>query len=491
MRQKDAVSGGSKGRILVVDDEQSIRELLEISLRTENFAVDVCDSAIAALEKLKQNTYDVVITDISMPEMTGIELLSKIKSFNESIVVIIVTAFGSTESAIEAMKLGAADYLTKPFNVDELFITIEKNLNLVRLEGENRELRKALNKEFSFESIIGNSNKMQEVFQLVSRIAVTTTSVLITGESGTGKELIAHAIHGKSDRKKGPIVPVNCGAIPENLMESEFFGHKRGSFTGAVSDKKGLFQVADKGTLFLDEIGEVPQSIQVKLLRALQTKSFRPVGATEDITVDVRIVCATNRDLEEEVRLGNFREDLFYRLNVIQVRLPALRERKEDIPMLANHFLTKHNLAMGKSIKAISSEAMQVLCAYNWPGNVRELENVIERAVALESGSAILTEVLSNKIRESAVKGGMPLAIRSSSNIGHPDRESVSKEEGLIADFNLEKKMEDYERQYILRALEQSDGVKKEAAKLLGISFRSLRYRIEKFGIEDRDPTES
>ncbi len=467
-----------KKTVLVVDDEASIREFLEIMLKREGYRVLTVDSGKRALEELKKHEVQALITDIAMPKMTGIELLTQAKQMNPDLAVIVVTAFGSTESAVEAMKLGASDYLTKPFQIDELKLCLENAFKKAMLEQENKQLKSELRKTASFDNLIGTSPAMQEVFELLKRVAPTKSNILILGESGTGKELAARAIHQNSSDEPGPFVVINCGAIPEQLFESELFGHKKGSFTGAVSDKKGLFEIANGGTLFLDEVGDIPQAVQVKFLRALQEKTIRAVGGTEDIPVNTRIISATNRNLEDDVEKGKFREDLFYRLNVIQVRLPALRERRGDIPALAEHFLRKHNLATGKSIKSIGSEAMEILMSYSFPGNVRELENVIERAVALETRPTIFPESLPPKVL-AATENNIPIAAASKAAKSIP------------GGFDLEKQVEALEREYILKALEQTGGVKKRAAQALGISFRSLRYRIEKYGIQDPNPDEA
>lgn len=466
-----------KGEILVVDDEKSILEFLEIMLTREGYKVTTVEDAKTALQKLKSQYFDLVVTDISMPGMNGIELVGQIKQHHNETSVIIITAHGSTGSAVEAMKLGASDYLTKPFQIDEMKIAIEGALKSMALEKENRQLRSELGKTFSFDNIIGNAPAMLPVFDMVKRVSQTKTNIMILGESGTGKELVAHAIHRNSAESSAPFVVINCAAVPESLFESELFGHRRGAFTGAVQDKIGIFQEADGGTLFLDEVGDIPLSVQVKLLRAIQQRSFRPVGGSEDVTVDVRIICATNKNLEIMVEKGQFREDLFYRLNVIQIRLPALRERREDIPFLAEHFLRKFTLVMGKPVKSISKEALRMLTSYNYPGNVRELENLIERAVALESQSAILPESLPQKLLLNSV----------------PTAQTTSSQSPILENgpFDLEKGVENFERQHIIKALEQTKGMKKKAAALLGISFRSLRYRIEKYGIVDPNPEES
>jgi len=469
-----------KVSVLVVDDEESIRELLEIMLKRENYAVTLADSADAAIKQISKSKFDVVITDIAMPGMSGIELLAKVRQVSHDTDVIVITAHGSTEKAVEAMKLGASDYLTKPFQIEEMKIAIANALKSRALERENRQLRSELGKTYSFESIIGNSPAMQPMFELVRRVSATKANIMILGESGTGKELVAHALHRNGTDPSSPFVIINCAAVPETLFESELFGHKRGSFTGAVSDKQGIFELADGGTLFLDEVGEIPLSVQVKLLRAIQQKSFRAVGALEDSTVDVRIICATNKNLEEMAAKGLFREDLFYRLNVIQIRIPSLRERKEDIPLLTEHFLRKFNLTMGKSVKSVSKEAMRMLVQYDFPGNVRELENLVERAVALETQNVILPESLPQKLLFPKIEEDTPVSSKTE------NRSSPASQ----TPFDLEKGVEDYERAHIVKALEKTSGMKKKAAGLLGISFRSLRYRIEKYGIDDPNPEE-
>ncbi|MGZ3710951.1 MAG: sigma-54-dependent transcriptional regulator [Bdellovibrionota bacterium] len=483
--------------ILVVDDEASIREFLEIMLKREGYQVDAVGSAKSALSALAKKRYAAMVTDISMPEMNGIELLTKVKQAQHDLVVIIMTAHGSAESAVEAMKLGADDYLTKPFQIEEMKIAISGAVKAKALERENRQLRSELGKKFSLENIVGSAPVMQTVFDLIKRVSSTKTNIMILGESGTGKELVAHAIHRSGVNQTAPFVVINCAAIPETLFESELFGHRKGSFTGAIQDKEGLFQLAHGGTLFLDEVGDIPLSVQVKILRAIQQKNFRAVGGTEDVQVDVRIICATNKDLDKAVASGEFREDLFYRLNVIQIRMPALRERKEDIPILAEHFLSKFNLAMGKSIKGISKEAMRMLVSYNFPGNVRELENIIERGLALETSTVILPESLPQKLfmiggaaatlsipqAQAQPASATPQALAAAAPVPTPPAAPSS--------FDLEKGVEEFERSHILQALEKANGVKKRAAQLLGISFRSLRYRIEKYGISDPNPEEN
>ena len=456
-----------KSRILVVDDEDSIREFLEIMLKKENYEVTTAEDGLRAKEILAKKSFDMVISDMQMPNMTGIELLKHVKESYPDLVFMMITAFGTTETAVDAMKMGAYDYVTKPFKIDEVRLNIANALRSKNLETEVRILKKELVKEYSFQNMIGNSQAMHSIFDMVKRVSQAPTNVLITGESGTGKEVVAKAIHYNGPLKDKPFVTINCGAIPENLMESEMFGHKKGSFTGAITDKVGLFEVADGGTLFLDEVGELPLTIQVKLLRAIQERIIRRVGATDDMKVEVRIIAATNRNLEEMVNKGGFRQDLFYRLNVINIRTPALRERQDDIPLLANHFLAKYNNKLSKSIASISMEAMEILKNYNYPGNVRELENMIERTVALESGSTILPESLPPMVNTSQ---GRKMASSNEIEMG---------DGGL----DLDKVMGQIEKELLIKAIHAAGGVKKKAAKLLHISFRSMRYRIEKYNL--------
>jgi two-component system response regulator PilR (NtrC family) len=454
------------GRVLVVDDEQSMREFLAICLRRAGHEVRVADSAPAALAQLRTMPTDVVVTDLRMPgETDGLGLLHAVKREEIDAEVILVTAFATTDTAISAMKQGAYDYLTKPFKVDEINAVIGRAMEKRRLVAENAALREQVAGRVRLAQLLGRSRAMQKVFELIQKIQSTRTSVLITGESGTGKELVARALHTEGNRSSGPFVAVNCGAIPDELMESELFGHKKGAFTGAVADKPGLFQQAAGGTLFLDEIGELGLGLQVKLLRGLQERRVKPVGATEEVEVDVRVVAATNRELEEEVARGAFRSDLYYRLNVIEVRLPPLRQRREDIPLLVEHFMRRFATEQDKAIEGITPEAMQRLEEHEFPGNVRELENVMERAVALSSGPMIDVDVLP--------------ALRSATKA--PTDPIVE----FPADgVDLDRLMADYERAIVQKALEKAGGVRKRAAQMLGISFRSLRYRLEKLGFD-------
>ena len=454
-----------RSRILVVDDERSMREFLEIFFRREGYEVTTADSVEAALVALEADDHDLVITDIQMPGRDGLELLHELRALAPETPVVMITAFATTETAIAAMKEGAYDYVTKPFKVDEIAVVVEKALEKKNLASENRRLRSQLQSQARRRTLIGHSGPMQRVYDLISQVAGTKTNVLIQGESGTGKELVARAIHDQSDRNDKPFVAVNCAAIPENLLESELFGHVKGSFTGAVQNKAGLFEMADGGTIFFDEIGELSPSLQVKLLRAIQDKSIRRVGGTSDRRVDVRIVAATNRRLEEEVAAGRFREDLYYRLNVIELALPPLRDRQEDIPLLAQHFVEKYATELSRTIQGVSDDALAALLAYPFPGNVRELENVIERAVALTRQEVIEPEALPPNVlqpRETPAASRIPA-------------------DGL----DLDATVNDFERGLIREALRRTGGVKKRAAQLLGISFRSFRYRLEKLGLDD------
>jgi two-component system response regulator PilR (NtrC family) len=456
-----------KSRILVVDDEESIREFLEIMLKKEGYEVTLAEDGQKAKELLAKKSFDMIISDLQMPHVTGIELLKHVKETAPEIVFMMITAFGTTETAVEAMKMGAYDYITKPFKIDEVRLNIHNALRSRNLEVENRTLKKELVKEYSFQNMVGNSQAMHQIYDMIKRVAQTPTNVLVTGESGTGKEVVAKAIHYNGPLKDKPFVTINCGAIPENLMESEMFGHKKGSFTGAVVDKAGLFEVADTGTLFLDEVGELPLTIQVKLLRAIQERVIRRVGATDDMKIEVRIIAATNRNLEDMVQKGTFRQDLFYRLNVINIKTPGLRERRDDIPLLAGHFLKKYNERLNKNIGGISTEAMEILKKYDYPGNVRELENMIERTVALEGGAMILPESLPPMVNTTS---GRKMASSNEIEIGT---------DGV----DLDKVMGQIEKELLIKAIHSAGGVKKRAAKLLHISFRSMRYRIEKYNL--------
>ena len=447
-----------------------MRELLAIVLGREGYEVVAAENGRQALDELERRPVDLLISDIHMPDMTGLDVLRTAKGMNPDLAGIMVTAFASTDTAIEALRMGAYDYIHKPFNVDELKIVVLGALERRRLKRENVLLKRALQTAHSFSNIIGRSEPMLAVFQLIETIAPTSSTVLITGESGTGKELVARAIHFHSLRKDKPFVAVNCGALSETLLDSELFGHMRGAFTGADTNKKGLIEVAEKGTIFLDEIGEMSPLVQVKLLRVLQERRFRRLGGTEEVEADIRVIAATNRDLSKMVAAGEFREDLFYRINVIPMRLPALRERVEDIPFLAEHFVTRFAEQMGKGINGISGDALACLKAYPWPGNIRELENAVERAVALERTPKILAESLPEQVRETAP---IQLPVNVQPGEGFP--------EGGI---DLEQHVQHIEREYIAEALRRAGGVKVKAAELLGMSFRSFRYYMKKYNLK-------
>lgn len=452
--------------ILVVDDELSMRELLELMLVKEGYQVSCAENGRKAISLIKQTYFDLLLCDIRLGDITGIDVLKASKEQNQDTVVIMISAYATTEAAVEAMNQGAYDFVPKPFNNDELIETIKNALEIKTIEHEKEILDDELKKTLHFGKIIGNSPAMRNIYKLIRQVAKTKTSVLITGESGTGKELIAKAIHENSERSEGPFVVVNCGGIPETLMESELFGHKKGSFTGATQDKKGLFEAADGGTIFLDEIGEVNLPIQVKLLRAVQERVFKPVGSNEDVSVDIRIISATNKKLEEEVIVGNFREDLFYRLNVIEIRIPPLRERKIDLRILAQHFLEKYSREMDKKVTKISSYAIDLLNKYDFPGNIRELENLMERSVALSTTNIILPDSLALSVHKRRWIEGIKNR--------RFDLDEVKN------GVSLDAILEEIEKAYFDKALECTNGKKQEAAELLGISFRTFRYRLSK-----------
>jgi len=458
-------------RVLVVDDERSMRELLTIVLKRDGHEVLVADDGARAIEMLKKQRVDILITDIRMPQLSGVDVLREAKQIDPEIISIVMTAFASTDTAVEALRLGAADYVHKsPSAANELRLRVRKELERKYLQRENVLLKRALQSSHKFSNIIGRSDVMVAVFQLVETIAPTGSTVLVTGESGTGKELVARAIHFNSLRKERPFVALNCGALSETLLDSELFGHMRGAFTGADTNKKGLIEVADKGTVFLDEIAEMSPLVQVKLLRVLQERKYRRLGGTEEVEADIRVIAATNRDLSKMVTEGNFREDLFYRINVIPIRLPALRERTEDIPLLAEHFVARFATQMGKTVTGISGAALACLKAYAWPGNIRELENAMERAVALERTPSILVDSLPEQLRgaaAAAAAGGAAPAER------FPDN-----------GFDLEQHVQHIEREYIAEALRRAGGVKVKAADLLGMSFRSFRYYMKKYDLK-------
>ena len=456
-------------KILVVDDELSMRELLELLLAKEGYNVSSAKSGKEAVSMLDKTNFDLLLCDIRLGDISGIEVLKAAKKKNSDTVVIMISAYATTDTAVKAMNEGAYDYVPKPFDNNDLKQTIADALAHKTIEHEKQILDDELKKTLYFGKIVGSSPRMIYCYKMIRQVSKTKTNVLITGESGTGKELFARAIHEQSDRKDRPFVAINCGGIPETLIESEFFGHKKGSFTGATSDKKGFFETADKGTIFLDEIGELSIPIQVKLLRAVQEKSFKSVGGTEDILVDVRIISATNKNLEKEVIAKRFREDLFYRLNVIEIKAPPLRERKGDLRVLIQYFLEKYSDEMGKEIAKISSYAIDLLNKYDFPGNIRELENLIERSVALSSTNIILPDSLALSIHKRRWIEGTDKRF---------DLDTV------VNGVSLENILEEIEGAYLRKALELTNGSKTRAAELLGINFRSIRYRLNKLGIE-------
>jgi two-component system response regulator PilR (NtrC family) len=452
--------------ILVVDDEQSMREFLEILLQKAGHEVAVEASAASALSRFAAGAFDLIITDLRLGRGSGLDILRGVKASSAATEVVVVTAFATTENAVQAMKLGAYDYVLKPFKVDELKLVVEKALEHRALVAENRVLRHRVGeRRRQPEEILGTSSAVEEVRQLVAKVAPTRTTVLVTGESGTGKEVVARAIHEKGNRREQPFVAINCGAIPEGLIESELFGHEKGSFTGASDTKPGLFEVAGSGTLFLDEVGELPAPVQVKLLRTLQERKIRRVGGSADLTVSARIIAATNRDLAEEVKAGRFREDLYYRLNVIQVRMPALRERREDLPFFLEHFIDRFSAELGRLRPALDQQASRLLLAYDYPGNVRELANVVERAVTLCDGDVVTPSSLPPVVRGAALAA--------------PGDTTALPAEGI----DLQAHLDAIERTILEQALKRTGGVKTEAARLLSLTFRSLRYRLSKYRI--------
>lgn len=448
-------------KILVVDDEQSMRDFLAIMLKKDGHEVVTAANGTEALKAIQAEIFDLVISDVKMPGLDGVGVLKTIKEISADTVVIMITAFATAETAVEAMKLGAYDYITKPFKIDEIKLVIQKALEKRYLKKENVLLKREIKSRAGFENFIGKSEPMEQIFSLIRQVADTSSTVLITGESGTGKELVAKAVHFTSSRKDKSFVTINCGALPETLLESELFGHMKGSFTGAVSSKQGLFEAANGGTIFLDEISATTPALQIKLLRILQDREFMRVGGTTTLKVDVRVIAASNKNLLEEVKKGTFREDLYYRLNVLPVNIPPLRDRRDDIPLLVDFFLDK--ICHGRERKRITPDALKLLMSHRWPGNVRELENTIERLAILAPGDTILPEHIPDSIRNSRPSSGLiPTEI--------PD-------EGM----DLERLLEHAEKLLLLKALEKAKGVKTEAAKLLGLSFRSFRHRLQKY----------
>jgi DNA-binding NtrC family response regulator len=448
--------------ILIVEDEAKMRRLLELDFADAGLQTISAPDAETGLKMSRENHIDLIVTDLKLPGMSGLEFLQSVKRDNAALPIVVMTAFGTVETAVEAMKAGASDYVLKPFSLAEMRIVVQKELDVHRVREENRSLREALGKRYEHPNIVARSAKMQEVLATAERVAATNSTVLLGGESGVGKDLIARAIHEKSRRASGPFIKINSTAIPENLLESELFGYEKGAFTGAATSKPGKFELADKGTLFLDEIGDVPPATQVKLLRVLQEREFERLGGTKTIKVDVRLVAATNRDLRAALEDGTFREDLYYRLNVVPIDIAPLRERKEDIPELVELFISRCERGSGKQIMGISADGLEVLMSHHWPGNVRELQNVVERACALATGSTLTAADIRLDLRSKPAE----------SNHGFlPEGQSL----------------EQWEDEMIREALRRAHGNKSQAARLLGLSRNALRYRLSKIGIED-DP---
>jgi two-component system response regulator AtoC len=451
-------------RVLVVDDEENIRLVLRTLLRKHGYEVEVAESGERALELVDGFGPDFILTDVRMPKMGGLDLLATLQAKQHPATVIVMSAYGNVDMALEAIKAGAYDYVSKPFKPDEMLLTLRKAEERETLRRENRQLREQIRADSQFENILAKSPQMTEIFRTISKIADFKTTVLVSGESGVGKELVARAIHARSSRKNGPFVPINCGAIPENLLESELFGHKKGAFTDAHSDRRGLFEEATGGTLFLDEIGELPLNLQVKLLRVLQEETIRRLGDSKDVKVDVRIIAATHRDLGAESKAGRFREDLFYRINVLPIAIPPLRARREDINLLIDHFVARNNARLGTNIKGLTSEARKLLLEYAWPGNVRELENTIERAMVLAEGEVLDANDLPERIREALD----PVQVQLASG-----------------ELSIKKTTAAIEEILIRRALTKTRGNRTRAAELLEISHRALLYKIKDYNIGD------
>ena len=454
-----------KANILIIEDERNMREVLSMLLEGEGYSVSSASDGAEGIEMLGRDIYDLVITDIKMPGANGFEVLKRAQGISPDTLVIMITAFGTIESGIEAMKLGAYDYIHKPFKIDEIRIIVRNAMDKLRLSTEVAVLREKVRSSLEIDNIIGKSEAMQKLLSIVPKVAANSANVLVTGESGTGKELIAAALHNLSPRSGRHYVPINCASLPENLLESELFGHMKGSFTGAVHNKQGLFEIADEGTLFLDEIGEMPMNLQSKLLRAIENGTFRRVGGTSDLKVNTRIIAATNRDLKQSVSNGTFREDLFFRLNVIPIHIPPLRERRDDIPLLLEHFISKYSPDRKRQFTA---SALGTLMSFSWPGNIRELENMVERILLFTDSEMITNQDLPEE-----------LTLRQS-----------REETELIGNgcIDLETLLADIEKKYLIEALRKSGGNKTDASKLLGLSFRSFRHKLSKYGIKSISP---
>ena len=451
-----------KGSILIADDEAGIRESLTIVLEDEGYSCTTVSDGDAAISAIDEGSFDIIISDLKMPKTDGIGVLEYALKKSSDTLTIIITAHATVETAIKALRKGAADYILKPLDFDEVLIRIENLLEHKNLVQENKYLREQIDKEYNFNHIIGESTAMKQVYKMVERVSQATSNVLVTGQSGTGKELVARAIHSNSDRAKKPFLAINCGAIPENLVESELFGHKKGAFTGATEDKEGVFVAANGGTVFLDEVAEIPLNLQVNLLRVLQEREVKPVGSNQTLSFDTRIIAATNKNLKEEVENNNFRDDLYYRLNVVEIPLPPLQQRREDIPLLAHHFLKKYNKELKRNLKGIASEAMGAMMAYEWKGQVRELENVIERAVLLSDGDYLSLDDLPNSLQQPSEDG-----------------------EFQMDNDKLDEAMQVFEKHHIQSVLKRTDGNKSEAARLLGIDPSTLYRKMERLGLSD------
>jgi DNA-binding NtrC family response regulator len=455
----------TNGRILIADDEEIMREVLSDLLSTEAYTVDLAGNGAQALEMIRDTNYAVVLLDLMMPEMDGLQVLEELKKMSNSPAAVVLTAYASIDRAVKATKLGAFDFITKPFKNDELLLAVRNAIEHHQLVDENQRLRKTLRERYSFQNIIGKSSAMQQIFDLITQVAPRRSTVLVQGESGTGKELVAKAIHAASDRVDSPFIAINCGNIPSELLESELFGHVRGAYTGAVGLKKGLFEAADSGTLFLDEVATISMEIQAKLLRVIQEREFRRLGGLENIKVDVRIIAATNMDLQANVQQGLFRNDLYYRLNVIAIKIPPLRDRAEDIPLLSEHFLRKYAEENQRGSFILEPSALKALMDYHWPGNVRELENAIERAVVLSPGNSISADLFPKNISQPALEE----TIRFSQD-----------------DASLKEKVGNFEKAIILAALEKTDWNQKKAAQLLSVNATTLSEKLKRFGIRER-----
>ncbi len=459
--------------ILIVEDEPKMLRLLELNLVDEGYTIRAVGNAEQGLKVLRRDKIDLVLSDVKLPGMSGLEFLHAVKRSNAATPVVMMTAYGKVESAVEAMKAGASDYVLKPFSIEEIKLIVRKELEVKRLHEENRSLREALGHRYAFENIIAKSAEMQEVLAAVERVAPTNSTVLLGGESGVGKDMIARAIHQHSRRSGGPFIKINCTAIPENLLESELFGYEKGAFTGAAAAKPGKFELANQGTIFLDEIGDMPGTLQAKLLRVLQEREFERLGGTKTIRVDVRVVAATNQDLRVALEQGTFREDLYYRLNVVPISIPPLREHKEDIPYLVDHFIIRFRESSGKPISGVSPQAMKLLSDFHWPGNVRELENILERAMVMASGEKIEVE----DIR-------LDIGARPEGGTNHTLC-AVAANGSLLPLLPEGMKLEQFEDEIIKEALNRAGGNKSQAARLLGITRNALRYRLSKIGVPD------